>query len=311
MGSPPPVAVPAIDLGTAWAGVRRDVLRGLLVRHVPQADAEDIVQEVAARGLAHVPGFATTQDLVRWSWRVAWRLRIDALRRDGRLDHGTFPDVADPDDSARIVEGRLALRATLDGITRLSPTDRQALFATPGPGATRQDAVRLAVRRHRARARLIRLCGGVVGLGSWFLAVLRRLRPGVRLVAAGAALPLVLIVALEVAPFVSRGADDGPAPPPSRVRWASVPSASGPAAEDDALGVGQPGRPSRQPDLPPPDRGGPQTIAVVPVGESSRLRAEKDDRTDPPSLCVGNLGPITKLCVDRPGPSLDPPPPFA
>lgn len=307
MGSPPPVAVPAIDLGTAWAGVSRDVLRGLLVRQVPRADAEDIVQEVAARALTHAPGFATTQDLVRWSWRVAWRLRIDALRREARLDHGECPDVAGADDSARIVEGRLALGAALDGITRLSPADRHALFATAGPGATRQAAVRVAVRRHRARARLIRLCGGALGAGAWFLAVLRRLRPEVRLVA-GAALPLALIVALDLAPFVSGGAGEVPAPTPSPVRWTSVPGASQRADGADAARHAE--RPGQSPVPAAPEGGNARTIAAVPVGEAGDLRVDRDDRTDPPSLCVGNVGPITELCVDRPGPSLDPPPPF-
>src|SRR5258708_28402810 len=79
------VGHPQVDFAAEWPGVRAKLLRVLYSRNVSRPDAEDIVQEVAARALTRGRGFASQEDLARWAWRVAWNLRIDAVRPQRHL----------------------------------------------------------------------------------------------------------------------------------------------------------------------------------------------------------------------------------
>lgn len=275
-------------------------------RQVPLADAEDIVQEVAARALVHPEPFATRDDLARWCWRVGWRLRIDASRKAQRLSGDPCPEVLAADDTARLVEGRLALEEALSGMTALAPVDRQALFATAPPDASRQDTVRLAVRRHRARARLRRaIGGGLAGVLAWLDALRQRLRaPTVAL-----ATSVVVMISLGVGTLVTP-APVAPVPTPQSAQEATTalahdqaPSPAPPTAASMA--------PERMPRAVPPAPSTPPTsatLAAVPVGPSATLRVSTEEKQDPPTACVRNVLGIEALCLDRPGPDLPLPP---
>jgi DNA-directed RNA polymerase specialized sigma24 family protein len=286
-----------IDIGSEWPWVRAQVLRTLSGRQVPSADAEDIIQEVALRALARPTAFATREDLARWSWRVAWRLRIDATRRDKRLAAEAPPDVAGPDDTARLVEGRMAVETALAGVASLSAADRAALFAVTGPEASRQDAVRLAVRRHRARARLRRAIGFAGAWLGWVAVWARRLRqtPVAR---AALVAPVLLAVAAEVGVTLLV--------PTPRVRPPAPAAIRTPAPQEARLDVRVPvgGRGGSGPagtggGRPHVDAG--STIAVVPLGDRTSVRVGSDERPDPPTACVENFPVVDDVCVDRPG----------
>jgi DNA-directed RNA polymerase specialized sigma24 family protein len=295
---------PAIDVGTEWASVRRELLRVLSARQVPHADAEDIVQEVAVRALVHPEGFRTTRDLSRWSWRVAWRLRIDGVRRAAHIDTSPTPDLPGPEDTARLVEGRLVLDAVLSGLTRLSATDRTALFEAPAPDASRQEAVRLAVRRHRARARLTRLVGGLPAAWLWVAAQLRRLRVRTRPQVALTALPVAFLVAVQLGVVVLGLPDRNP-------HVAGKPGWSSAVLTQEMRGA-TPARPHAALRAEPLTRAasGPSasTIAVIPIGDALRVKVTAEDRTDPPTACLRNVAILGEICLDRPGPALPVPP---
>lgn len=294
-----------IDFAAAWPSVRAKLMRVLCARQVPRCDAEDIVQEVAARALSRAGGFDSAEGLAKWGWRVAWNLRIDAVRRERRIDAGEAREVASPDDTARLVEGRLAVASVLSALTELAPSDRVALFAASEPDATRKDDVRQAVRRHRARARLLRITGGAVELGVTVAALLRRLRPRAR-TALVAATPVVLLAAMQVGPLAP-GSGAGPSrdlhPAPQRGSVA--------AASHERVGQSRVERPTgaASGSTSTPASARVKTIAVVPVGTQSRLRVTEEPRRAPPTACLDNIGPIGHLCVDRPGPGLNVPVP--
>jgi DNA-directed RNA polymerase specialized sigma24 family protein len=278
-------------------------VRVLCGRQVPPADAEDIVQEVAVRALAHPQDFATREDLARWCWRVTWRLRIDAVRKTRRVATTECPDVPATEDTVRLVEGRLALEAALAGVTSLSPRDRSALFAVASPDASRQETVRLAVRRHRARARLRRALGGgfvVAGL-AWLDLVLRRLRPRARLALAG---PVVLVVAIQAGSLLlaptTRPANAG------GVMRATSTTLEQPAARPHVTSAASPAPTRADVGLPgpgPPNQG-PTTIVAVPVGDVTRVEVGSEERTGPPTACLEHLEVLDTVCVDRPGPAV-------
>ncbi|MEY2567306.1 MAG: hypothetical protein QOE35_1835 [Actinomycetota bacterium] len=295
---------PAIDVGREWGFVRRELLRVLSARQVPHADAEDIVQEVALRALVHPEGFRTRPDLARWSWRVAWRLRIDGVRSAAHIDASPAPDLPGPEDTARLVEGRLALDTVLAGFTRLSATDRTALFEAPAPDASRQEAVRLAVRRHRARARLTRLVGGLPTAWLGVTAHLRRLRVRTRPQVTLTALPVAFLVAVQLGVVVLGLPDRGPHTT-GKPGWSSAvltqdTRAATPTRPRVALSPEPPSRAAARPSA--------STVAVIPLGDGLRVKVTTEDRTDPPTACLRNVAIIGQICLDRPGPALPVPP---
>jgi DNA-directed RNA polymerase specialized sigma24 family protein len=284
-----------------WPWVRGELLRVLRGRQVPAADAEDIVQEVAARALAAPQTFATREDLARWCWRVGWRLRIDATRKAQRITGTACPEVTAVEDTARLVEGRLALEATLSGMATLSPADRRALFAVAPADATRQDTVRVAVRRHRARARLLQaIGGGLAGALGWLDAIWRRLRSQSSLALVA---PIALIVAIEVGSLVLLPTT-GPAQPPHLTADTLPTSPQAGVLQPLGPAVVRPPASVRGSAATPVTGPAPATIAAVPLGGATGVRVSSEERSDPPTACVEHVLGIREVCVDRPGPAL-------
>ena len=189
------------DFGAAWPMAQDRLARVLRARGAQPADVDDIGQEVACRALRDAGRFTSEEHLVRWSCRVAINLYIDGGRRQLHLSSLPLPDGASRDDTSSAVERRMALAAVMTEVRELSDDDRELLL----DGTTsdsRREAVRLAVRRHRLRARLALLTEGLLGVAGW-IAGLRRLTRG-RSTAVNAALVAVPVVAvLAMLPFIS------------------------------------------------------------------------------------------------------------
>jgi DNA-directed RNA polymerase specialized sigma24 family protein len=146
-------------LEAVWPEAERR-LRALLYRRgLDRSTADDVVQEVALRVLAGNVTYDSAKDLLRWAGPVACNLHVDLLRQRARLHDGEV-DAEHPaaHDVAREVADRMELQRAFRGLARLRPADRQAIIDAvtedAAPGRTRKEAVRLAVRRHRARNRL-------------------------------------------------------------------------------------------------------------------------------------------------------------
>lgn len=151
----------AHELGAWWPEVARRVEAGLASRGIPREQFADIVQEAAARALTARPDVADPDELTRWALTVALHIAVDRHRRSSRAD--VLPlDVVEPrstaPDLSAVVEGRLQWSKTMRAMSMLSSGDRDALRQTLAGDAvvaeSRRDAVRDAVRLHRARARL-------------------------------------------------------------------------------------------------------------------------------------------------------------
>ena len=166
--------------------------------------AEDATQEAGSRVLANGIRFVDADDLRRWVQTVAWRVAIDESRRQARYDGGgTAVDAASGQEVAAEVEHRLRLAATSKAWRTLSAADREAIIGEVDGvrPLTRKEAVRMNVRRHRARARLLAMIEGVAGVVTF---PFRRARKLTAAAAVAAALPITALVL----PFV----DDHPGP---------------------------------------------------------------------------------------------------
>jgi DNA-directed RNA polymerase specialized sigma24 family protein len=162
------------EFSLLWPSLFSRVVGNLRQRGVDWASAEDAAQEAGARALAHGVPYTSEDDLCRWVQTVAWRVAVDNHRRTARWSGAGGPTSVAATDVAHEVEARLQLCNVGRVFSRLSASDQAALLEVTPPDQTRQEAVRAAVRRHRARARLVALVeglGGVVALPSW-----RRLR---------------------------------------------------------------------------------------------------------------------------------------
>ncbi|HVE95203.1 MAG TPA: sigma-70 family RNA polymerase sigma factor [Acidimicrobiales bacterium] len=211
-------ATPGFALDLVWDEVARRLHAMLAHRGVRREIAEDVVQETAVRIIEREVPFVDADDLFRWTAVVAWRLVIDAARRDGRLCD--LPrEITSNEDVASEAVGRWWLGAVRRGLQQLSPDERAAILDT-GVHADRKTAVRTAVRRHRARARLLTLAES---LGVCIALVVRSASLRSRRGAATAT--LVAATAVSLGPhYPSYPVDEG-MPPGTNLR-AHVPAAA-------------------------------------------------------------------------------------
>jgi hypothetical protein len=177
-----------------WPDVERRLRALLFRRGLDRASVDDVVQEVALRALANHVTYASATDLLRWAGPVACNLHVDLVRHRARLIDATeAEDHAAADDVPREVAHRIELQRAFRGIAALRPADREAIIdavtSEPVVPRNRKEAVRLAVRRHRARSRLALV---LEQLAAWITGV-KILRRGRRLVAVAALLPAAAI----------------------------------------------------------------------------------------------------------------------
>lgn len=237
---------------------------------------------------------------------MAINLHLDDARRQRRLMASPPEDLPSGEDAARTAERRMDLAALAAGISELS-ADEQRLLLDPGPTSSRQEAVRLAVRRHRIRARLAALVEGVV-VG---LPALRRLLRNLSTPAkAGlAALPIVASAGLLLLPAtrgpVDRGAQESgrtaasaAAPAPATVHGSAELIATTVPPQVLHRTASSSPRTTSRPSAAPTSR----TVLEVkdPTGTPLGVRREQQP-DDKPTLCTSGA---VSLCVDRPGPTL-------
>lgn len=168
------------DIAQVWPEVAERLASMLRRRGVDPWAIEDVVQEVGLRVLTHRVRFESASDLCRWAMPVARNLMVDhwrSQRREGGVPPADRPAAVDVPAE---VENRMALGAVSQCLAQLHESDRQAIFwdLEADAPATRTEGVRLAVRRHRARARLLRLVEGVISVlgGLWGRHLVKRAR---------------------------------------------------------------------------------------------------------------------------------------
>ena len=299
------------DIGSSferfWPLAQASVERLLRAHHVDHADRDDIVQEVAARAFVRREQFTSLTHLTRWSCRVAANLRVDQVRRRSRISDADVPEASDVIDTARVVEGRVALEQVLSAVSRLSPTDRAALFGPREVDGDRREAVRLAVQRHRARARLAAMVEGMLGAVAFIWRGLARpaqpvLRDVVTVAAVAAIAVGVPIAAIMKPPRQGAAVAVRPSTSPVVQSLVAVRDAQHHAvpltkAADLARGprVGAGGELRPVPAEP--------VVGVRSAGGRGAAVYERHP-DEPKTACVRNLTPGSEHCVDRPGPHL-------
>lgn len=284
------------------------VLRARLRRRgVPASCLDDVLQETALAAWRGGVAFHDEAHLLAWATTVSRRLAIGDYRRRRRLESGEPLETIVDDLEAQAL-ARLDLGRVLTAIGDLSPQERIDLVATAPTQVDRKEAVRVNVRRHRARQKLLLLVGG---LGSALGLVVRRLR----LVAPAPVAVLSAVVA--VLGFVAGGITPGggheplrpevevhlttPVAPPAAVNEPVAPAAAaGPTAAVD-------GPPRRAPAPAIGPSGGAGVIVDPPGGlvEEGRLVA-RPRAEDEPTLCAQVLGePVGCATVPFPTTPLD------
>ena len=201
-----------------------------------------------------------------------------------------------------IVEQRAAAAAVLAAVAELRESDRSALLEAVPVDADRTTAVRLNVRRHRARQRLLVMVEGFLG---WWLAgrqLARRPRQAVALAVPGA----VAIVALvtphwQMGGGVDRGVEEVAASdswrqltrvaPPDGDRIQQVESPTSPKGESTVRSASAPSPELQQ-----------ETIAevLVPTPTGEPLVGGLREGQNEPELCARS--PIVDSCIDLPLP---------
>lgn len=293
----------AVDFNAAWPRARARAAAALGARGVQRADAEDLLQDVAVRALREGDRFVSEEHLARWCRRVALNLHVDTLRRRRRLSPLPPPDAPGSDDTATAVERRIALRRLAAGVAELSPDERQLLF-DPAPAASRQEAVRLAVRRHRLRARLAELVEGLAAGIAFVRRLDKTLSPPAKasVVAAPLVVATLLVGPLALGPHTSR---PEPVTRPHAggglafaARQPARRSAAGPRVSPASTS-----REVRPATMPAPTRPSPRTIVHVAAG-GQPIAVEHWHNDDGLRLCTGGLA---NVCVSRSRPQVPAP----
>ncbi|HVV36803.1 MAG TPA: hypothetical protein VHC63_09400 [Acidimicrobiales bacterium] len=182
-------------MADTWPTVSARAIASLCRRGVARERAEDAVLEAITRAIARDVPYSDAEDLLRWVHIVAWRIVLDDRKRDRRLVYDT-PDSVAPDDPSLAAELRLRVEKLGGLVSGLSLADYNALVAVPASGLDRRDATRLAVRRHRVRAKLLRMLEGAAAAAAWLRR--RGRRPSRGNVVAAATVPPALLLSLAV-----------------------------------------------------------------------------------------------------------------
>lgn len=303
-----------------WPQVNTSLISYLCRRGATFPQAQDISQEVALKVLTRDVAFTSAQDLLRWCYPVARNALVDEQRTASRIytvpdvgsEEETGVDVVDRFDTHVVVESRLRLQRVLAGIRQLSAADQTALapfLADDGPAepADRTESTRLAVRRHRARNRLVALVGPAAAALGWALgprpARPTRLQP--TLAAAGVSFSIA--VAVVVAPVLDAPAAPRLAPLVTRLVDLGTGTGTGAPTPRDAAGTGARASsvtstaPTSAPYVDVRD----EVRAEVPaagVAVATGTRAPRGREL----VCAGGLSALRRTCVDRP---FDLPPP--
>jgi DNA-directed RNA polymerase specialized sigma24 family protein len=280
---------------------------------VDRDTAEDIAQEVALRALASGLEYSDEEDFCRWAFTVARNLHIDNARLRARVTTVVeLPDKWDGRDVATEVEQRMRLSRTFAAMKTMRESDRKAIVdgLTTSSRTSRTVAVRLAVRRHRARARLLRLVEGVGAVWLW-LRYPARPEVAVQLAAAASAAVIAGPAVLGAGHDGSAGRAYAASAPQVLLRDRTVglsrPALPGPATGTGGTAVAGPSAYRRSGSAPAA-----RPAATSAPGSTSKRPVEVDRREKEPDDCVfqsGELPDPVPTCWNPPEPGPEPEPP--
>lgn len=264
-------------------------------------EVDDRVQVTAERLWKSDKVFESVDHLTSWCTLTAKRLRTDEWRRSSRLAEAhEFPVPVFSPDAADAAEWGVRLRAVLEAIPTLPPSERAALFAVEMSG-DRKAVVRLAVARHRARGKLRHVAEGAIAAFSlrahrWS----RRIRGfGIGEVQVAAAAVVTVAVALGA---VTKAHDKAEPLSPAG-RGASV-SVGDPSPGSNAVAARPIARLTTS-----SDRSGSAAYVnpspVPRVNVADRVQIAPSDEQDPPLYCGGETPVTPYRCADPPVPSID------
>lgn len=294
--------ITADDLSVVWPEVSHRLAKLLTSRGATRDVVDDVVQEVAARVLARGIVFDDAMDLMRWAVPVALNLLVDNARAAAKVTAVTDDHDSPVGDVADLVAHRDRLGRVLGAVRQLSPADRAALATPTEVPADRREAVKLAVRRHRARRRLLALVDGVAAFVALVGGMLRRSRPSaVTATVAIAAAPMALFL---VAPFTPPAVEPAPETsgvsvqerrrvPAARrvVRTVPAPRPVRPAPVARAAGVAPPAAPAK-----PPVK--PKELARVGGGRAGGVAVVGRDTAEGDGfVCVRDTGLTDDFCL--------------
>lgn len=241
VSAPPRLSVDQFE--QLWPTAHERLLKTLCGSGFDPATAEDAIAEAAARALARGLPFADLDDFCRWGFTVARNVARDLTRDSARfvvLD--ALPERADSYDLAGHVEMRERWQDTARALRSLSVGDKAAILDTisgTDEEFSRREAVKHAVRRHRARLRLRAALGQVGAFVGW---VRRPRRLPLEWLSAydrqaAALLPSMLAAVL---PWLAPGAA-APSASPDAPMTASAAPVAAPSSSDirSALGGGE------------------------------------------------------------------------
>ncbi|HEX7167930.1 MAG TPA: sigma factor [Acidimicrobiales bacterium] len=276
------VGIARFDFEEAWPEVERRVLSGLRARGIDHDVAEEAVQEAAARALRARPVVDSVDELSRWVFTVALRVVVDRSRRRlttvslDAIGAAATSDASTPvaDDAGADVERSAIARLDLARVTRalrgLRALDQASLLSAAGvvdaaAPADRAEAVRDAVRLHRARGRLLDAVGRIAAILSFPIRKLWRAVATGGWTAPTAAAAAIVAGLMSALPFVSD--DEPPAPPrPTVVETPAPAAAVAPPVSAPAPPAARAVSPSQPHAAPPapPDTAPPTTAAPEP-----------------------------------------------
>lgn len=280
----------------AWPLLAKRLSAYLRRRGASWHDIDDIVQECAVRVLSREVPFTDVDDLLAWCLTVVRNAHVDLHRGHGRLAAEDVPDMPASVDVHEEVAARLRLDTVVAAWPQLSAADRlvltEAAMGVPAPRG-RREAVRLYVRRNRARQRLQALTAALVGV----LAVLgrnarRHVLPLTTLTSTAA------VTFLWLSPVPSQGSPAPPLVPDAPAGQAAVRSAHARPASPSGHVAGR--RVAPQP--PQRARGGARVLVAAqgPEGYGAELTSHERPASGGSLVCVGDLPLLADTCLADP-----------
>jgi DNA-directed RNA polymerase specialized sigma24 family protein len=286
------------DFAATWPAVETPLRRYLGSIGVNRHDIDDLVQETASRAIGFKVPYHDAGDLRAWSFVVARRLLADLHRSRKRQEAFDGTQRPDPtqDDLMRQVEDRLVLETVVASAAQLTVAERRHL--TVRSRGTAAERNRANVARHRARQRLRKLVGPLVGV-----LVLVRRRTAVATASVGVAalaIPLVLLPSIgqlgshASGPAAVQSADTKAAAATSTIRRPSAPAAHRVSHRRPTAATAV--RP------PMPDALIPSVRARGPAGSNAHASVQGNDGKQPLVCTTGTI--VQSRCVDLP-PGID------
>lgn len=276
-----------------WEYVTHRVTKALIGRGCQPADARDLCQDAGLRAVECAVLYSTAEELVAWCLTVSRRLLIDdhrrAQRRRRQGNDGREP-LGDVEAEAL---ARIRVTEVLSGLRQLTPDDREALLTERRP-IDRRDSNRMAIRRHRARARLTKIIGCLV-TGLW--AGCRRVQRGVAGPTALAASCVTVLAVLSPALGIDRAHDTVMRQVPGGVSGvaSSLPETSRPKVVRQ---VGAPHRTEHTARRTSRDHEGTQRTVIEPPGSPQGVYHETREKGPADRLaCADNLPFVERVCT--------------